>query len=455
MADRAIERPFPWLGLCALGAGSFSMVTVEILPTGVLPQIARDFGTSEALIGALVSVFAFAVVLFSAPLTQITRRLPRKALVVTALAVATLAGFAAAAAPNFIVLALIRVVGGAAHGLFWSVVGAYPSYLVPPDQVGKAIALNSAGSSLAGVVGLPLGTFLGHAFGWRASFVIVSAIGAVALLVLTRYLPAVHGPHESRAGTPGGAGGAYPQTSSVPILTMPVSTATSSVPIVTSSIPVMRAEDMSDVGDVSESTSAGGRRDQGVWSVVVICLMIATFMAGSFAFSTFVAPYMRDVIGMPEDALSLILLGQGIVGTVGVLLCGWLFAARPRRWLLVSMAAQVVLVSALWMVGGAFAPGALTLFYAMAFVGGAIPMLSQTVMLRVAPMRIRDVSLSFYTASFNVGIGAGAAMGALIVQGAGVRTTALAAGVFALVSLALFFSYTVRRRGNADPVATS
>lgn len=430
---RDAPRPFPYVGMVALAAGSFSIVTVEVLPTGLLPAIARSFGSTEALVGTLVSVFAFAVVLFSAPLTHLTRRLPRKTLVIVTLAIATGAGFAAAIAPNFLVLALIRVIGGTAHGLYWSVVGAYPSYLVPAHQIGRAVAFNSAGTSLAGVLGLPLGTWVGQLLGWQWAFAGISAIGLVALATIVVYLPAARGAHElpTNGGTASTGAAAAESLVTVPAVT-------ASVPIVTASIPAR-----------SGSPSGNARSEQsissGVRAVVVVCLMTAIYMGGAFAFSTYVAPMMRDVVGLPESALSGILLVQGGIGFISVLVTGWVLASRPRRWLLVGMAAQVALVATFWLLAPVNSALALTLFWAMAMVGGAVPMLLQVVMLRVAPESIRDVSLSFYTVSFNVGIGGGAALGAAIVQGWGVHQVALANTVLAVAALALYFGYTIPR----------
>lgn len=428
MSQSVPLRPFPWIGLIALGASSFSVVTVEVLPTGVLPQIARSLGTTEALVGTLISVFAFAVVICSPLLTQVTRRLPRKHLIVVSLSVAVAAGFAAAAAPSFVVLVAVRFVGGAAHGLFWSIVGAYPGYLVAPHQLGRAVAINSAGSSLSFVLGLPLGTWIGQTYGWRWAFVVISAIGLVALVIIIRFLPSARGAHERR----GGRGEVPAVTSSVPIVTP-------------SRSPSVVSESGEAIAKGNVDVSARHPADGGVRAVVILCATTAIYMCGSFAFSTYVAPLMRDVVGLPEGDLSGILLVQGAIGLLAVFVTGWAFAARPRFWLMLGMGVQVVFATVLWLVAARSVPAALIVFWSMALVGGALPMLLQVVLLRVAPERIRDVSLSFYTVSFNVGIGGGAALGAVIVEVWGVQQVMLANASLALVALVAYLSYTVPR----------
>jgi len=170
--------PFPYFALATVAIAIFLSVTTEMLPTGLLPEMSADLHVSESLIGITVSVFAFTVVVSTAPLTALTRRIPRHALVVTVLLVLAVSTVATASAPTYILLVAARIVGGLAHGVFWSVVGAYAAYLVPRDQVGRAVSITLGGGSLAFVLGVPLGTALGHAIGWRASFFVLGILAS-------------------------------------------------------------------------------------------------------------------------------------------------------------------------------------------------------------------------------------------------------------------------------------
>ncbi|MET0806383.1 MAG: MFS transporter, partial [Lacisediminihabitans sp.] len=156
---------FPWVGLLVLACAIFVSVTSEFLPTGLLPDIAAGLTVSASQVGFLVTVFAGTVVLSTTPLAALTRNFSRKSLVVVVLLIIAASGVLAAVAPTYAVLVVARVIGGLAHGLFWAVVGAYAAHLVPKHQIGRAVAITSGGGTAAFVLGVPLGTALGHALG--------------------------------------------------------------------------------------------------------------------------------------------------------------------------------------------------------------------------------------------------------------------------------------------------
>ncbi len=153
---------FPWVGILTLAACVFLSVTSEMLPTGLLSEMSGDLGVEESRVGLLVSVFAVAVVVSSAPLAALTRRVPRHALLLAVLAVFATSNLLTALAPTFELVTATRVLGGLAHGLFWAVVGAYSAHLVPPALIGRAVALTVGGGSLAFVLGVPVGTAAGR-----------------------------------------------------------------------------------------------------------------------------------------------------------------------------------------------------------------------------------------------------------------------------------------------------
>ena len=197
--------PFPYFALVNVAIAIFLSVTTEMLPTGLLPEMSADLHVSESLIGITVSVFAFTVVLSSAPLTALTRRLPRHALVVTVLLILALSTIATADAPSFGVLVAARIGGGLAHGVYWSIIGAYAAYLVPRHQVGRAVSITLGGGSLPCVLGVPLGTSLGQAIGWRASFFVLGVLLIIGAGFVYRFLPRVD--HLAGAATVGTATG--------------------------------------------------------------------------------------------------------------------------------------------------------------------------------------------------------------------------------------------------------
>jgi len=145
-------------GIVVLGSANFIAITTEILPVGLLPQLAAGGGVSESTAGLLVTVYAFVVAAAAVPLTIATRRLPRKPLLMGALATYAVSNVLVATAPSFGMLAAGRVLGGLAHAIFFSISIAYASRLVAPRFAGRALSLVTAGATLGFVLGVPLST---------------------------------------------------------------------------------------------------------------------------------------------------------------------------------------------------------------------------------------------------------------------------------------------------------
>jgi len=391
-------RPFPYLGLGMLAVAIFLNVTIEMIPTGLLPEMSADLGVSEALVGLLVTVFAFTVVLTSTTLVALTRRLPRHALVVGVLAVFALSCLSTALAPTYPLVVASRVFGGLAHGVFWAVVGAYSSYLVPREQLGRAVAITLGGGSLAFVLGVPLGTALGQWLGWRAAFGGLAALVAVGALLIWRFLPRVD--HLAAADAP-------------------------------------------------ETSAAGGGRGRSVGGVVLLCTITGVIMIGQYTFYTYVAPYFSREAGLGDAAISPLLFAYGVAGAVGLAIVGAYLGSRPRIGLVVSLAATIVAIGLLT----AFPHVPVVSVSAFALWGlalGGLPALLQTRLLHVAPVRMRDTASAFFTTAFNVGIGGGALVGAIVLETLGLRAIpAVYLGILVLALAVVLVSDALSARRRA------
>src|SRR5690606_34322127 len=142
-------------------------------------------------IGLLVTVFAGTVVLTTAPLTVLTRNYSRKWLMVVLLGIFALTNVLCAIAPSYEFLIGARILGGRALGLLCAGTGPYAARLVPRHQLARAVSVTNAGGALAFILGVPLGTFLGHALGWRLAFGAMAAVVVVFMVFVIVYLPPV------------------------------------------------------------------------------------------------------------------------------------------------------------------------------------------------------------------------------------------------------------------------
>jgi predicted MFS family arabinose efflux permease len=384
----AAQQPFPWIGLLTLAGAIFVSVTSEFLPTGLLPEMAADLNVGLSTAGYLVTIFAGTVVVATTPLAALTRRYSRKGLVVVVLLVIALANVLAALAPTYAVLVGARILGGLAHGLFWAVVAAYSAHLVPKHQLGRAVAITAGGGSAAFVLGVPVGTALGHALGWRTAFIIIAVVVVLLALAVIKFLPPVN--HH--------------------------------VPLATGEIRIPVTKDKSFTG------------------VLLICLVILIVLTGQNTFYTYIAPWLTEVAGFPGDSVAFLLFLFGGAGVLGLVLAGIASDRFPKRGFAAAMLAVMASVLVLaWVSTNAVVVVTAFVIWGVAF--GGVPAMLQTRMLRTASFRVRDLAAALQTTAFNVGIGGGALLGGLLLEGVGI--TSLPFIEVGLVALGLAVSVSV------------
>lgn len=183
-------------GLIALALGAFGIGLTEFVIMGLLPDVAADFAVTEAAAGWLISGYALSVVVGALVLTAATTRLPRKA-VLLGLIVLFIAGNVVTALASDYGLAMTgRIIAALSHGAFFGIGSVVAASLVAPEKKAGAIAIMFTGLTAANVFGVPFGTFLGQALGWRSTFWVISAIGVVALVGIAVLVPKLSTPEE-------------------------------------------------------------------------------------------------------------------------------------------------------------------------------------------------------------------------------------------------------------------
>lgn len=387
---------FPWIGLLTLAGAIFVSVTSEFLPTGLLPEMAAELDVSLSTAGLLVSVFAGTVVIATTPLAALTRRYSRKGLVVVVLLVIALANVLAAVAPTYEILVGARVLGGLAHGLFWAVVAAYSAHLVPKHQLGKAVAITAGGGSAAFVLGVPVGTALGHALGWRTAFGIIAVVVVLLTLAVIKFLPPVN--HH--------------------------------VVLKTGEIPLPM------------------RKDRSVPAIALLCLVIVILITGQNTYYTYIAPWLIDAAGFPETSVAFLLFLFGGAGAVGLVLAGFASDRFPKRGFATALIGIMlaVLALAIWSTNAVVVVVAFVV-WGVAF--GGVPAMLQTRMLHTASFRTRDLAAALQTTAFNIGIGGGAFLGGVLLDTRGLASLPVALVVFLAVAFLLLVGSDAIRSARA------
>jgi predicted MFS family arabinose efflux permease len=383
----AVTRYARFVLLGALVLSVFSFNTVENLPIGVLTLISASMRVSLEAVGYVVTGYAAVVTLTSLPLAYGTRHIPRRFLLVGVLALLVCGSWLTAAASSYTILFAARIATALAQALFWAIVGPVAVGLFPAAVRGRVIGTLSVGGSLATVLGVPAGTWLGQQHGWHVPFVVVGALGLACLLPVGLLLPTARPAEEP---------GAY-----------------------------------------------GTAPDPPMFAVVLVTTMLA--VTGAFTGFTYITAFLRGVTKFSGDDISLMLMVFGLAALCGVSVAGPLLDKVPWATLMVPVTIQAVALFGMGAAGGipAVAVAALALF---GLAAAPIFMATQAWMLRVAPGRT-EIGLAANSAAFNAGIALGALLGGLIVDTLGSRSAFSAGGLLTATALGTLVAERLIRRG--------
>ncbi|KUL38752.1 MFS transporter [Streptomyces sp. NRRL F-4489] len=382
------------LALLALAISAFGIGTTEFVMMGLLPDVADALGTSVPTAGYLVSAYALGVVIGAPLLTALGSRVPRKRMLVALMAVFTVGNLASALAPNFGLLVAGRLLAGLPHGAFFGVGAVVAARLVREGRQARAVATMFLGLTIANIVGVPAATLLGQRLGWRATFLVVAAIGLVAMAALARLVPPL----------PAGP----------------------------------------DTGGLRGELRALGDRQ------VLLGLLTTVFgFAGIFAVYSYLASAMTEVTGFSAGAVPVVLALFGIGMTLGALAAGPLTDRALRPTLYGSLGALAVVLAVF--------PFAAHLKWAAlvtVVLIGAVGFLTTTPLQMLVMDKARrapTLAAAANQSAFNLANAGGAWIGGLVLAaGWGWTSPAAAGAVLAAAGLAVALLAGLLDRGSRD-----
>ncbi|MFE9909486.1 Cmx/CmrA family chloramphenicol efflux MFS transporter [Streptomyces clavifer] len=382
------------LAVYILGLSVFALGTSEFMLSGLLPPIADDMGVSIPQAGLLISAFAIGMVVGAPLLAVATLRLPRRTTLIALISVFGLGQIAGALAPTYEVLFVSRVVSAFACAGFWAVGAAVAIAMVPVNARARAMAVMIGGLSIANVLGVPLGAFLGESFGWRSAFWAVGAASAVALVGVATRIPRIPLPDEK---------------------------------------PQLKRE-------------VAIYRDRQVWLSIVITALAA---GGVFCAFSYLAPLLTDVAGLSSGWVPWVLALFGVGAVIGTTIGGRVADAHLFGVLLSGITASTVFLVALAL----FASNQIAVVV-LAFLLGlsafyTAPALNARMfnVAGVAP----TLAGATTTAAFNLGNTSGPWLGGTVIDADfGFRATAWAGAAMMLVGLAAVV-VSMRLGGNGTP----
>jgi multidrug resistance protein len=373
------------LALLALTISAFAIGTTEFVIVGLVPTIADQLSISLPSAGLLVSIYALGVAVGAPVLTALTGKLPRKQLLISLMVLFTAGNLLAWLSPNYETLVIARLLTGLAHGVFFSIGSTIATSLVPKEKAASAIAIMFGGLTVALVTGVPLGTFIGQHFGWRETFLAVSAIGVIALISSTILVP--------------------------------------------KDIPMRVVASLKDQLKVLTHPR-----------LLIIYAITALGYGGVFTAFTFLAPMMQDLAGYSPAAVSWILLGYGVSVAIGNIWGGKLadrHGAVPA--LKFIFAALAVLLLVFQFTASSHIAALVTVLMMGVFAFGNVPGLQVYVVQKAeeyTPNAV-DVASGLNIAAFNVGIALGSIIGGQTVQSFGLAQTPWIGAVIVVGALLL------------------
>lgn len=189
-SNPSIKQPFP-VSILSLTVGAFAIGMTEFVIMGILPNVAADLNVSIAMAGQLITMYALGVAVGAPILTILTHKIPQKKLLLLLMGLFIFGNGISVFAPNYAVLMGARMLTALTHGTFFGVGAVIASGLVRPDKRAGAVSIMMAGLTIANIIGVPLGTFIGQQMGWRASFGAIAIMGVLALVGILIFIPQI------------------------------------------------------------------------------------------------------------------------------------------------------------------------------------------------------------------------------------------------------------------------
>ncbi|SFK97000.1 MFS transporter, DHA1 family, arabinose polymer transporter [Paenibacillus sp. 1_12] len=379
---------FP-LALLCLTAGAFAIGMTEFIIMGLLPNVANDLGVTIPQAGQLITSYALGVA-FGAPLlTVFTHKVPQKKLLILLMCIFIIGNALSVVAPAYYLLIAARVMTAFAHGTFLGVGSIIAARLVPPEKRAGAVSMVLAGLTIANIIGVPFGTFIGQQLGWRASFGAITIMGIISLIGIIKFIPVIRQEH----------------------------------------LPSLAKEFRSLMNP----------------QVLLVLLTGALGCASLFSVFTYITPMLETISGFAEHSVTWILVLFGCGVTIGNMLGGRLADWKLMPTLMINFAVLAVILSLLTVTLWNPVLAVITIFLWGIAAFGIMPGIQIRIMnlAHEAPLLATTSSHS----ALNLGNASGAYLGGVMITYMGLNSVPwLAAALAALAFIGVILSFSLEKR---------
>lgn len=373
-----------WLPVISLTLSTFIFNTSEFIPIGLLTSIADDFAITESKAGLLITIYAWVVALASLPLMMAFAKTENKKLMLSLVALFTASHILSGFSNSYVMLMISRIGVACSHAVFWSIVTPLAVHVAPEGHRSTALSMIITGSSIAMIVGLPLGRAVGLMVGWRVTFLLIAILSAIVLCLLAAFLPKV------------------PSDNNISLKTLPTLVSTP--------------------------------------ALLCIFVMTALTITGHFTAYSYIEPFLGQAAGFTNEEITMVLSAFGVIGIIVSVLFSKYYDRHQFAFLRVAVLGICICTLLLGISSG----NSFIMVFTCLLWGLSINCFNislQSCIIDYSPFGTA-IAMSIYSGIYNVGIGAGALVGGIVCSHIGIPFVGYVGGAVSLVS-ALFFLLTV------------
>lgn len=372
-----------WLPVLGLALASFIFVSSEFSPVGLLPQIAETLNESEAKTGLIMTAYAWCVAIVSLPMMLLTAKIERRFLITALLFVFSVGNLLVGLSSEFYTIMGARLLIAFVHALFWAISVPLATRVAPYGKYSYGLSTVSAGVTLAIVLGMPLGKYIGDQYGWHSTFFTISGTAFLIMVVIRIILP---------------------------------------------KLPSSNAGNLKSIPELFRNKA-----------IVAAYFTVLFMVTGHFTLYTYIVPFLSNISNFDENISTILLFVYGLSGIVGILISNKFMDKSMRELLIISTIFVIVPILLIFLVSKSLV-GVTAVLVVWSVASTLFGINMNLWVLKLAP-KSTDAAMALYSGIFNIGIGSGALFGGITIDTLGLSNIGYIGALFIMPTVFLVYLF--------------